>query len=156
MEVHKHESVFDQNGLNMMTFIEKCSELQLNQFDPIKVQAKGQARTFDSLEFPRGSCESLRRPKTIAQNCQMGPIKQHKMCRNSNVIVEISGQDESRATAKFTNQSISHLEGQDIEEFTQEANEEPGVSDMDTIEKSHGPIMISEGRQRIEEAAGRT
>ena len=63
----------------MMTFIETSSEPQLNQFDPIKLHS----RVVEAEDFPDGSYESLRRPKTIAQNCQLGPPRPSKAKRNS-------------------------------------------------------------------------
>lgn len=144
-----------------MTFIEADGEPQLNQFDPVKSSSRPQARV-EAIDFPHGSYESLRRPKTVSQNCQQpGAARPSKASANSNGGVDVTGLEESRATAKFTNQSMTYLDGTSIDEFSHEAEalgEHPDRSHpgSTTVPVSEGLIMISEGRRRIEEAAGRT
>ena len=75
------------------------------------------------------------------------------MSRTSNVLVEISGQEESRTTAKFTNQSLTYLEDHDVDEFSKDHEDDVGntIDQQENIERQEGLITINEGRRRIQE-----
>ena len=130
--VPTQESVFDKSALNMMTFIEKRSEPKVNKFDPLQIQPRAQARaiieTGNEL-LDEGANVCLRKPIILVQNCQKGPQRAQKQKKTStDATFDNECIEESRVTAKFTNQSITDIESMEIEEYSQDTREDVAFS----------------------------
>lgn len=92
----------------------------------------------------------------------MGPVRPSKIKKMSNeenaekiAETKCPELEESRATAKFTNQSLTYIEGENIDEFSKDTEQELENQDYDANGQLKTFKMNSEGRKKFEEAAGR-